>query len=90
MVEETEKIEILKTIETLVAKIDELTKVVKDEKTLIKEEVANNIDELTNAIKEKKVFTEEKIKENPLAYMIGAFTGGILVGILMGKVKDRK
>lgn len=95
--------EISKILETLTTKIEELTKVIKDEKALTKEEIeetskeerileklTNKIDELTSVIKEKKAITEEKIKENPLAYVIGAFTGGLLVGFLMGKGKEVK
>lgn len=94
-------------LETLTTKIDELTKVIKDEKVLSKEEVeetakeekileklTSKIDELSDvlsdALKEKKAITEEKIKENPLAYVIGAFTGGLVVGLMIGKGKEEK
>ncbi len=43
------------------------------------------IDELTKSLGEKKVQAEEKIKENPIAYVMGAFVGGLLVGYLMGR-----
>jgi hypothetical protein len=53
------------------------------------------IDELSKTISEKKVYTTDKIKEstdkikeNPIAYVAGAFLGGILVGYIMSKGKD--
>jgi arginyl-tRNA synthetase len=45
------------------------------------------IDELSKPIEmtfgEKKEYAEEKIKENPLAYVAGAFIGGVVVGYIM-------
>lgn len=62
----------------------------KEEISKILETLITKIDELTNAIKEKKVITEDKIKENPLAYIIGAFAGGLTVGFLIGKREEGK
>lgn len=45
------------------------------------------IEELNKLINDKKAYTQDKIKENPVAYMAGAFVGGLFVGYLMGKVK---
>lgn len=47
------------------------------------------IDELNKVINEKKVYTTDKIKESPIAYVAGAFLGGIFVGYIMGKGKDK-
>ena len=47
--------------------------------------ISAKIDELSNSLKEKKAVTEEKIKENPLAYVAGAFAGGLIVGYLMAR-----
>ncbi len=52
--------------------------------------LTTKIDELTKVIKEKKVVTEEKIRENPLACVLGAFVGGLVVGLLIGKRKEGK
>jgi hypothetical protein len=45
------------------------------------------IDELSKPIEmtfgEKKEYAEGKIKENPLAYVAGAFIGGVVVGCMM-------
>jgi ElaB/YqjD/DUF883 family membrane-anchored ribosome-binding protein len=45
------------------------------------------IDELSKTIGktigEKKEYTEGKINENPLAYVAGAFVGGVIVGYLI-------
>ncbi len=46
------------------------------------------IDELTKALKEKKEKAEESLKENPLAYMAGAFAGGLIFGYLIARGKD--
>jgi ElaB/YqjD/DUF883 family membrane-anchored ribosome-binding protein len=54
------------------------------------ETLTTKIDELTKEIKEKKVVTEEKIKENPIAYVVGAFVGGLVVGLLIGRGKEGK
>ncbi len=52
----------------------------------------NKIEELTKSIEktlgEKQEYAEGKIKENPLAYVAGAFVGGVIVGYLMGKGKS--
>ncbi|VVB88056.1 Uncharacterised protein [uncultured archaeon] len=62
----TEEIEVSKMVDNLSAKIDELTK----------------------AMKEKKEKAEETIKENPIAYVAGAFAGGLIVGYLIARGKD--
>ena len=49
------------------------------------------IDELSKSIGkslgEKKEYAEAKINENPLAYVAGAFVGGVIVGYVMGRGK---
>ena len=45
------------------------------------------IDELSKTIGEKKEYAEGKISENPLAYVAGAFVGGVIVGYVMGRGK---
>lgn len=49
------------------------------------EDISKSIEK---TIGEKKEFSEEKIKENPLAYMAGAFVGGVILGYIMGKGKS--
>ncbi len=61
----SEEAEISKTLEALTAKVDEITK----------------------AMKEKKEYAEDRIRENPLAYMAGAFAGGLIVGYLIARGK---
>jgi len=50
------------------------------------------IDEISKSIGktigEKKEFAEGKINENPLAYVAGAFVGGVIVGYVMGRGKS--
>jgi len=52
----------------------------------------NKIEELTKSIEktlgEKQKYAEGKIKENPLAYVAGAFVGGVIVGYVMGRGKS--
>ncbi len=43
------------------------------------------IDELCKVLTEKKKQTEEKIREKPIAYVSGAFIGGLIVGYLLGR-----
>ena len=49
------------------------------------------IDELSKTIEktigEKKEYLREKINEEPIAYVAGAFVGGVIVGYLMGRGK---
>jgi F0F1-type ATP synthase assembly protein I len=74
MEEEEEIKQINKTINDLNVKID------------------NKIEELTKSIEkalgEKKEYAEGKINENPLAYVAGAFVGGVIVGYVMGRGKS--
>jgi len=50
------------------------------------------IEELTKSIQktlgEKQEYAESKINENPLAYVAGAFVGGVIVGYVMGRGKS--
>ncbi len=56
--------------------------------TKMLETLSAKVDELSRALKEKKEYTEGKIKENPLAYVAGAFAGGLIVGYLMARGKE--
>ncbi len=47
--------------------------------------LAAKVEELSKTLKEKKEYTEDKIKENPLAYVTGAFVGGLIVGYLLSR-----
>jgi len=51
----------------------------------------NKIEELTKSIGktlgEKQEYAEGKINENPLAYVAGAFIGGVIVGYVMSRGK---
>lgn len=59
-------------------------KILEGEKTRY-EILTTKIEELNKTINEKKLRTEDKIKENPLAYMAGAFIGGLVTGFLIRK-----
>ena len=71
--EEEESKQINKTLNDLNVKID------------------TKIAELTRSIEktlgQKREYAEGKINENPLAYMAGAFVGGVIVGHVMGRAK---
>ena len=72
--EEEETKYINKTLNDLTVKLDE------------------KIEELNKSIAktlgEEQKYAEGKINENPLAYVVGAFFGGLLVGYVMGKGKS--
>jgi len=50
------------------------------------------IEELTKSIEktlgEKQEYVEGKINENPLAYVAGAFVGGVIMGYVMSRGKS--
>jgi len=50
------------------------------------------IEELTKSIQktlgEKQEYVEGKINENPLAYVAGAFVGGVIMGYVMSRGKS--
>ena len=73
---------------------EEQEKEIKDLKHTISELTAKYEDKynelsksVSNAVMEKKESAEAKVNENPLAYVAGAFVGGILVGYLLGRGK---
>jgi capsular polysaccharide biosynthesis protein len=53
--------------------------------------VDNKIEELTKSvgktIEEKQENTEREINKNPIAYVTGAFFGGVIVGYIIGNKK---
>ncbi len=52
------------------------------------EALTAKMNELYNAVQEKKGYAEDCIKKNPLAYVAGAFAGGLLVGYLLSRRKS--
>ena len=68
-------------IKDLKHKIGELTAKYEDKYNELSESIGK-------AVMEKKESAEAKVNENPLAYMAGAFVGGILVGYLLRRGKD--
>jgi hypothetical protein len=52
------------------------------------------VDKLSKAIEnihgKKKECSEWKINENPLAYVAGAFVGGLVAGFLIGNEKNKE
>ena len=54
--------------------------------------IDNKIEKLTKSIEktlgEKQEYAQGKINEDPLAYMAGAFVGGVIVGYIMGRGKS--
>jgi hypothetical protein len=66
-----------------------------EESTQIKQtlnDLSVKIDELSKSILkilgEKKECVEAKINEKPLAYVAGAFVGGVIMGYVMGEGKS--
>jgi hypothetical protein len=68
--------QIKRTLYDLTAKVDELSK-----------SIGETIGETKEYVGEKKEYAEGQINENPLAYVAGAFIGGVLVGYVMGSGK---
>lgn len=54
--------------------------------------IDNKIEKLTKSIEktlgEKQEYAQGKINEDPLAYMAGAFLGGVIMGYMMGRGKN--
>jgi len=54
--------------------------------------IDNKIEKLTKSIEktlaEKQEYAQGKINEDPLAYMAGAFVGGVIMGYIMGRGKN--
>jgi len=71
--------------------MEEEVEVESDQIKLTLNDLSVKIDELSKSIEkavgEKQEYAEGKINENPLAYVAGAFVGGIIVGFLMGRGK---
>ena len=74
MEEEVEIKQINKTINDLSVKID--TKIAELTKSIEK------------TLAEKQEYAEGKINENPLAYVAGAFVGGVIIGYVMSRGKS--
>ena len=68
-------------IKDLKYKLGELTAKYEDKYKELSESIGKKV-------MEKKESAEAKVNENPLAYVAGAFVGGILVGYLLGRGKD--
>ncbi|MDO9097403.1 MAG: hypothetical protein Q7U60_04710 [Candidatus Methanoperedens sp.] len=71
---------------------DEELKQIKQTLNDLTVKIDEKIDELSKSIEktlgEKKEYAEGKIKEDPLAFVAGAFVGGVIVGYMMGKGKN--
>ena len=72
--EEEETKQINKTLNDLSAKID--SKI---------EEINKSINK---TLGDKQEYAEGKINENPLAYVAGAFVGGVIIGYVMSRGKS--
>lgn len=82
-----------KLLETLNTNTTKLLETLTTNTTKLLETLTTKIDELSKAVNEGKTVAEAQIEENPLAYVMGAFVGGLFVGLLMGylgKGKEEK
>lgn len=82
-----EEEEVSKTLDTLSARIDELSEAIRESKEKTREKIKEEIDILTNQLSRKKESAEAKIKEEPITYVMGAFIGGLIVGYMMSRGK---
>ncbi len=71
-------IEVAETLKTLSARIDELSNALVEKKGTISKD-------MSSALNEKKDKAVKIIQEKPLAYLGGAFVGGLALGLLMSR-----
>ena len=67
--------------------INQLKQTIKDLNAKIDDKINELSESVGKTVEEKKEYAEGKISENPLAYMAGAFVGGVIVGYVMGRGK---
>jgi F0F1-type ATP synthase assembly protein I len=68
--------------------IKHINKTLSDLSVKIDQKIEALTKSIEKTLEEKKEYAEGKIKENPLAYVAGAFVGGVIVGYVMGKGKS--
>jgi len=83
--EEKQEQEVTTTLKTLSTRIDELCNLIKENNEKTQRRIKQEIEELSKKMKIQKESAEEKIKQEPLKYVIGAFIGGLLAGLLISK-----
>ena len=69
-------------------KEDEIKRTINDLTVKIEEKFDEISKSIGKTVGEKQEYAESKIKENPLAYLGGAFVGGVIVGYVMGRGKS--
>jgi len=65
--------------------INQLKQTIKDLNAKIDDKINELSESVGKTVEEKKEYAEGKISENPLAYLAGAFFGGMLMGYIMSR-----
>jgi len=68
--------------------IKQISKTINDLSVKMDQKIAELTKSIENTIGEKQEYAENKISENPLAYVAGAFVGGVIVGYIMNRGKN--
>lgn len=66
-------------------KIKQIYKTLNDLSMKMDHEIEELTKSIENTLGEKQEYAEAKINDNPLAYVAGAFVGGVIVGYVMGR-----
>jgi ElaB/YqjD/DUF883 family membrane-anchored ribosome-binding protein len=67
--------------------IEEIKRTLSDLTLKIEDKFNELSKSIGTTVGEQKEYAEGKISENPLAYVAGAFAGGVIVGYLLGRGK---
>jgi len=66
---------------------EEIKHTISDLAVNIDNKIADISKSIEKSYREKKEYAEGKLGENPIAYIAGAFVGGVIMGYLMSRGK---
>lgn len=68
--------------------INQLKQTIQDLNARVDEKISELSRSMGKKFEEKKEYAAGKVSENPLAYLAGAFFGGIIMGYVMSRSKS--
>jgi len=68
--------------------IKQISKTLNDMSVKMDQKIAELTKSIEKTLGEKQEYAESKINENPLAYVAGAFVGGVIIGYIMSRGKS--